>query len=94
MDVKQVAALANLTITASETNTLQSEFAQTLKTVEKINELDTSSVITTPQIIGLENVTRLDRIDPSRVLSQTSAISQAQQTHNGYIVVSSVFDAQ
>lgn len=92
MDVKHVAKLANLTLTADEEDRFSRQFADTLKTIDQINELDTTGTAATPQVTGLTNVTRTDQIDASRVLSRESALSQAARSHNGYFVVPSVFE--
>jgi aspartyl-tRNA(Asn)/glutamyl-tRNA(Gln) amidotransferase subunit C len=92
MDVKHVAALANLPLDPKTEKKLQAQFEETLKTVAKINELDTSGVEPTSQVTGLANVTREDVIDLSRVLTQDQAIGQAPKTHHGYIVVPAIFD--
>lgn len=68
MDVKHVAKLANLTLKPGEEEKFKDQFAQTLKTVEVINELDTSGVKPTSQVTGLTNVTREDKIDESRII--------------------------
>lgn len=94
MDIKHVAALANLTLTSSQAKKLPPQFTQTLDTLAIINELDTQNVEPTSQVTGLINITRPDKIDPSRILSQASALSQAPRTHAGYFVVPSVLDAQ
>jgi aspartyl-tRNA(Asn)/glutamyl-tRNA(Gln) amidotransferase subunit C len=92
MDVHHIAKLANLTLTSEEEKKLSQEFAETLTTVELINELDTSQVAPTSQVTGLSNVVREDVIDPSRVLSQHQCLSQASQVHEGYFVVPAVIN--
>ena len=68
MDVKHVAKLANLTLKPGEEEKFEQQFAETLKTVDVINELDTSDVEPTSQVTGLTNVTREDKIDKSRII--------------------------
>ena len=92
MDVKHVAKLANLPINSAEETKFASQFAETLKTVDLMNELDTSQVSPTYQVTGLTNVTRPDQIDTSRILSSASVLAQAQNTYQGYLVVPPVFD--
>ena len=87
MDVKHVAKLANLPLTPDEEKKFQGQFAETLKTISVINELDTSGVEPTSQVTGLTNITRKDAIDPSRILSPPAE-------NNGYFVVPAIFDAQ
>ncbi|OGD10660.1 hypothetical protein A2397_00115 [Candidatus Amesbacteria bacterium RIFOXYB1_FULL_44_23] len=92
MDVSHVAKLANLTLTDSEIKKFQSQFAQTIDTIAVINELDTSAVVPSFQVTGLSNVLRPDEIDQSRVLTQHQVLSQASQTHKGFVVVPAVID--
>ncbi len=68
MDVKHVAKLANLTLKPNEEEKFKKQFAETLKTIDVINELDTSDIAPTSQVTGLTNVTRLDKIDASRII--------------------------
>ncbi len=68
MDVKHVAKLANLQLKPGEEEKFKKQFEETLKTIDVINELDTSDVDPTSQVTGLSNVTREDRIDKSRII--------------------------
>ena len=70
MDVKHVAKLANLQLKPGEEDKFKKQFADTLKTVDVINELDTSQVEPTSQVTGLTNVTRKDKIDASRIIKK------------------------
>jgi len=42
------------------------------------------------KLLGLKNVTREDKIDETRMLSQKEALSQAKKTHKGFFVVPAV----
>lgn len=68
MDVKHVAKLANLPLKPGEEEKFKKQFADTLKTVDVINELDTSKVEPTSHVTGLTNITREDQIDTSRII--------------------------
>lgn len=94
MDVLHVAKLANLNVTTEEIEKFSAAFTRTLSTIDLINELDTSSVLPTSQVTGLTNVSRPDIVDPSRVLTQSQALSPTTSTRDGYFVVPAVFDAQ
>jgi len=87
MDVAHVAKLANLTLKKGEEKKFQEQFEETLKTVNVINELDTSGVKPTCQVTGLVNITREDVIDQSRLLPPPSA-------NGGYYIVPSILSAQ
>lgn len=69
MDVKKVAKLANLTITEDEEKKLATQFEETLKTINVINERDTVGVDPISQVTGLVNVMREDEIDKNRMLN-------------------------
>jgi aspartyl-tRNA(Asn)/glutamyl-tRNA(Gln) amidotransferase subunit C len=92
MDVKHVAKLANLPLTSTEEKKFASQFADTLKTIDLINKLDTSQVSPTYQVTGLTNITRDDEVDTSRLIPQSQVLAQAKHTHQGYLVVPPVFD--
>jgi aspartyl-tRNA(Asn)/glutamyl-tRNA(Gln) amidotransferase subunit C len=94
MDVAHVAKLANLTLTPEEIKVFAKQFTDTLKTVDLINELDTSKAEPTSQVTGLTNVLRQDVVDKSRILTQAEALSQAKQTHDGYFLVPAIFNDQ
>ena len=79
MDVSHIARLANLKLTSDEVKKFTPELSDTLKTIEVINELDTSSVEPTAQVNGKTNVLREDKIDSSRILPVEVALSQAKQ---------------
>ena len=87
MDVKHIAKLANLTLKPGEEAKFKKQFADTLKTVSLINELDTSNIESTSQVTGLTNVTREDVIDKSRILTPP-------KTNDGYFVVPSIFNVE
>lgn len=90
MDVKHIANLANLSLTPAEEVKFADQFTQTLKTIDLINELDTSQVAPTSQVTGLENVSRPDAIDAARVLTQDQALSNAPHTHQGFFQVPAI----
>ncbi len=91
MDVKHIAKLANLVLKPGEEEKLASQFADTLKTVDLINSLDTTGVEPTSQVTGLTNVLREDVVDTSRVLTQKQALSNSPSAKNGYFVVPAIF---
>ena len=92
MDVSRVAVLANIPISGQEESKFSQQFAETLTTVELINELNTKNVILTSQVTGFTNHMRPDRIDKSRILTQVEALSNASHTYQGYFVVPAIFE--
>jgi aspartyl-tRNA(Asn)/glutamyl-tRNA(Gln) amidotransferase subunit C len=92
MDVSRVAQLANLKVEKKQSQKLQDQFESTVATVATIGQLDTSGIEPTSQVTGLENVTREDVVDQSRILPHDLVMRSAKHTHNGYFVVPAVFD--
>lgn len=91
MDVKHIAKLANLPLTDSQEKKLKNTLTETLKYVSKIQSLKTKNVPETNQVTNLHNITRVDKIDTTRMLSQSEALSNANKTNNGYFVVKAIF---
>lgn len=92
MDVKHIANLANLSISLQEENKFATQFAQTLKTINLINELDTSDVTPTYQVTGLTNITRADKIDKDKIIPQKLVLAQAHSVYKDFIVVPRIID--
>lgn len=89
--VKKIATLANLAVSPKETKIFAEQFSKTIQVIEELNEVDTKNTEITSQVTGLENITREDKVDKSRILTQKQALSQAKKTHQGYFIVPSVF---
>lgn len=89
-EVEKIARLANLTISAKEKKLFSQQFTESLSVINQLQEVDTKGVDTTHQVTGLENVTRPDQIDKTRMLSQKEALSQAKHTYKGYFIVPAV----
>ena len=92
-EVKKIGKLANLKLQDNEINLFADQFTQTIKVVNELNEIDTSSLNATYQVNGLSNVTRADEVDTSRVLPQEVALREAKKTHNGFFVVERLIDS-
>jgi len=89
-DIPAVAHLAHLTLTPEEQRMMAKQMAETLVSVDILNEFSTSDKKPTSQVTGLHNVTREDVVEPS--LSTDDVFKNAQRTHNGYFVVPYVFE--
>jgi aspartyl-tRNA(Asn)/glutamyl-tRNA(Gln) amidotransferase subunit C len=92
IDVQHVAKLANLTITSEEESKFESQLSGVLDMVGKLNEVDTTGIVETSQVTGLENVTREDIARPS--LTQEQALSNASAQHDGLFMVKGIFDEE
>lgn len=60
--VRHIARLARLTLTDVETEKYAGQLTAVTGYIEKLNEVDTSSVPETNQVTGLTNVTRADSV--------------------------------
>lgn len=89
-DIKHVAKLANLTLSDYEIKKLEKQLKETIKFVDKLEEINTKGIQPTSQITGLENVTREDNPTPS--LSQEEALKNAKSIHNGLFKVKAILE--
>lgn len=85
--ISHLAKLARLSLNQAEEGKLQQQFDATLKVVDKLKTLDTSKTPVTNQVTGQSNVTRQDKIDNTRILTQDQALANAPSTHKGYFIV-------
>lgn len=74
-DVEHVAALARLGLSEAEIDLMQSQLNRILEAVGQLQEVDTSHVGPTAQVIALENVMRDDRARPG--ISRGAALAGA-----------------
>lgn len=91
-EVKHLAKLANLNLTAEQLNKIPRELSSVIDYMSKIQSLNTTGVIETSQVTGLENIFREDEIEKKRMFSQEEALSNAKDTYNGYFKVKAIFD--
>jgi aspartyl-tRNA(Asn)/glutamyl-tRNA(Gln) amidotransferase subunit C len=64
-DVEHIAHLARLGLTDAEKATLQDQLSAILEHMRALNQLDTSEISPTAQVIPLHNVMRADEVRPS-----------------------------
>ena len=84
-DVRYVAKLARIALTEDELQTYGVQLADIMGHVAALNELDTSDVAATAQVIESRNVSRDDTVAPC--LSRDEALAEAPRTQTGYIRV-------
>lgn len=89
-DVRKIGQLASLSLTDQEVDLFAAQFQDTIAVVDELNEIDTDGVALTSQVNHLENITRPDKVDKTRILSQAEALSNAKRTHQGYFVVNQI----
>jgi aspartyl/glutamyl-tRNA(Asn/Gln) amidotransferase C subunit len=93
-DVRQIAGLANIPVTAGEEEKLAEGFNTTMQVVDQLQQVDVESVEPTSQVTDKENELREDKVDTARMFTQQQALSGATRTHNGYFVVEQVIEQQ
>ena len=90
LDVKYVAHLARLTLTAAEERKFGAQLGQVLGYIEKLNQLDVGHVEPTAHAVPLVNVTRIDEIRPS--ISNEEALKNAPAKANGLFIVPKIVE--
>ncbi|HSX19254.1 MAG TPA: Asp-tRNA(Asn)/Glu-tRNA(Gln) amidotransferase subunit GatC [Candidatus Saccharimonadales bacterium] len=90
INIKHVAQLANLKLTAEEEKTFEKQLGEVLEYVSQLDKVNTEKIEPIGHITGLENVGREDVAAPS--LTQEDAIGQAAKIHNGFVAVDAIFD--
>lgn len=91
-EVKQVAKLANLTLSDEEVEKLGEQLSETLEYVGQLNEIDTEQIDPTHSVTGLSNVMRKDETEPS--LSQEQALQNAKSVEDGQFKVKAIFNSE
>ncbi len=89
-EVRHVAMLARLGITDEEVETLRGQLAQVLDYIEVLQEVDTSSVAPTAQILTHLNISRADEARPS--LPVDLVLQNAPGKREDFFSVPSVFE--
>ena len=89
-DVKYVAHLARISLTAEEEQKIGAQLGHVLGYIEKLKEVDVSNVEPTAHAFPLVNVTRPDEIRPS--LTNEEALRNAPATANGLFMVPKIVE--
>ena len=90
IDVKYVAHLARLTLSAEEEQKIGAQLSNILGYIEKLKEVDVTGVEPTAHAFPLVNVTRPDEVRPS--LSNEEALRNAPSTANGLFMVPKIVE--
>ncbi len=90
IDVKYVAHLARINLTAAEEQKLSAQLGKILGYIEKLKELDVSNVEPTAHAFPLVNITRADEVRPS--LSNEDALRNAPGKANGLFIVPKIVE--
>jgi aspartyl-tRNA(Asn)/glutamyl-tRNA(Gln) amidotransferase subunit C len=87
-DVEHVAALARLGLTEEEKVRMRQQLSSILDHISVLNQLDTSAIPPTAQVIELANIMRDDEVRPS--LDRELILRNAPRSSDGYIAVQAV----
>ncbi|HTD84979.1 MAG TPA: Asp-tRNA(Asn)/Glu-tRNA(Gln) amidotransferase subunit GatC [Candidatus Binatia bacterium] len=89
-DVKYVANLARIQLTPEEEQKFGAQLNNILGYIEKLRELDVSSVEATAHAVPLVNVTRKDDVRPS--MPHEEALRNAPSKANGLFLVPKIVE--
>ena len=89
-DVKYVAHLARLSLSAEEEAKFGAQLANILGYIEKLEELDVSQIEATAHAVPLINVVRADEVRPS--LPNEEALKNAPAKANGLFMVPKIVE--
>jgi len=90
MDIKYVAHLARLQLTSEEETKLGAQLGNILGYIEKLKEIDVTSVEPTAHAAPRVNVTRPDEVCPS--LPHDEALRNAPAQANGLFIVPKIVE--
>ncbi|HTL58477.1 MAG TPA: Asp-tRNA(Asn)/Glu-tRNA(Gln) amidotransferase subunit GatC [Candidatus Limnocylindrales bacterium] len=90
IDIKYVAHLARLALTAEEESKLGAQLSSILHYVEKLKEVDITGVEPTAHAFPLVNVTRPDEVQPS--MDHEQALRNAPAQANGLFLVPKIVE--
>jgi aspartyl-tRNA(Asn)/glutamyl-tRNA(Gln) amidotransferase subunit C len=91
-DVLHVAELARLALDDAERARLVAQLSSILGHMELLNELDTSAILPTAQVIEGSTVMRADALEPS--LPRDQVLLNAPAVEDGCFKVDAVLDAE
>ncbi len=90
IDVKYVAHLARLSLSAEEERKIGEQLGNILGYIEKLKEVDVSGVEPTAHAFPLVNVTRPDEVRPS--LTSEEALGNAPAQANSLFIVAKIVE--
>jgi len=89
-DVKYVAHLARIALTADEQEKFGAQLSNILGYIEKLNQLNVDNIEPTAHAVPLVNVFRPDEVRPS--LSNEEALRNAPASANGLFMVPKIVE--
>jgi aspartyl-tRNA(Asn)/glutamyl-tRNA(Gln) amidotransferase subunit C len=91
-EIKHIADLARLELTAEEQKKYGSQLSDVLSFVEQLREVDTIDCEPTAQVTGLENIFRADEEEDWNEREKMEALKQAPELEAQTIKVKRVLD--
>lgn len=88
--VEHIAMLARLGLTTEEKERLRDQLSVVLDHISMLQEVDTSDIPPTAQVIQLQNIMREDVVEPS--LPVEEVLRNAPRTEDGFIKVNAVLE--
>jgi aspartyl-tRNA(Asn)/glutamyl-tRNA(Gln) amidotransferase subunit C len=88
--VEHIAMLARLGLTTEEKERLRDQLSVVLEHISMLQEVDTSDIPPTAQVIQLQNIMREDVVEPS--LPVEEVLRNAPRTEDGFIKVNAVLE--
>ena len=89
-EVEKIATLSRISLSEQEKKMHQHNLLDMLEAAQKLSELDTSNVVPTAHIQGLQNVTREDIVQTS--MDNELLTANAPQRENGCFIVPKVVE--
>ncbi len=90
MDINHVAMLARLKLTDSEKEQFEKQVGSIINYIDKLNELDTSSIEPTAHVLPISNVFREDQLKTS--LPREKALQNAPEKDDGFYRVPKIIE--
>ncbi|MEF9426441.1 MAG: Asp-tRNA(Asn)/Glu-tRNA(Gln) amidotransferase subunit GatC [Candidatus Mariimomonas ferrooxydans] len=90
MDIGHIAMLARLELTKEEKKLFSKQIESIIEYIDKLNELDTTSVEPTAHVLPIKNVFREDELKPS--LPKDEALKNAPDRTNDFYRVPKIIE--
>jgi len=90
MDINHVAMLARLKLTDAEKEQFEKQVGSIINYIDKLNELDTSSIEPTAHVLPISNVFREDQLRTS--LPREKALQNAPEKDDGFYRVPKIIE--
>lgn len=87
--VKNLSKLAKINLTEEQIEKYTNDLSSVMGYMEEIKKIDVSNIQETSRVAKDENVLREDVVKES--LTQTEALKNCKNIHNGYILVPAIF---